>query len=80
VKSPVTQEVRPGDNEKKILVPETNRQVWFLAPAATKMPLKLTQTRKLASANELVVIYQYKGRYFYRTVKAFTAIEAVQRV
>jgi hypothetical protein len=58
----------------KVLVPKTKSKVWLLTPAPS-LKAANAKGKELAKTNELVVIYTFKGKQYYTSLRSLTALE-----
>ena len=63
-------------NPKRILVPQTKNKVLLLTPKEGTPEKEFKKGKVLAKENEVVIIYSLKEKFYYVTVKQFTALPA----
>lgn len=61
---------------KIVLVPKTTAKVFHLTGTTTPSPKEFGKAKKLAEANELVVVYKLNGKFQYATLKKFAALSS----
>lgn len=63
-----------GNNKAEILVPKTTRKVLQIAPSANKVQKPTQKGKTLSVKNELVIIYNGSGKYYYKTLLALKGL------
>ena len=66
-----------GDNKAIELVPKTTRKVLQVGPSLNKMQKPTQKGKSLSKKNELVIIYKWNGRWFYKTLTQLNELDAV---
>lgn len=82
-KSPVEMVAGEGTETQNLtLVPATRNKLWILTPgqAIQKPATPSTTLRNLIRKNEMVLVYRWKGKLWYSTVKKITALPPVLAV
>lgn len=65
------------ENKSKTLVPKTSGKLLQLSPSGKKVEKPTQKGKRLATKNELVVIYKSSGKLYYKTISKLNVLEPV---
>jgi hypothetical protein len=71
--------ISTGKSKKTVLVPATKNKILLLIPGAEKNSVtKLSASlKKLVSKNEMVIVYEWKGKIYYYAISKIKLLEPV---